>query len=368
MIRRLLLLNGLAVIGSVINHTVGWGFTSLFWWTDRYEAVTVPNFEQLHGASYFGLRVLEQLVTFSLPAFLFVSGVFVAFAAGRGPTVPWSKVSGRVKMLLIPYALWSVAIFVGRILEGTTDTPTGYAGQLLFGRAAIPYYYIPLVTQLFLLSPLLVRWTRTRWKLVLVVAALVQAVVQVARYPVLLGWHQASPTWIWRHMPGWFFPHLVFWFVFGVFAGLHGQLFKTWLARWRPVLPWITVALGLAVILEWELLQQMSTRVWVPPTQTLLDSLYSGAYILSFLAFTEATIPASRQVDTLGERSFGVYLIHAPVLELLSRSVYHLAPIVLSYQLVFQSLLVAGGVGVPLLLMAMVKRSPVRPCYNYLFG
>jgi surface polysaccharide O-acyltransferase-like enzyme len=368
MTRRLLLLNGLAVICAVINHTVGWGYTSLFWWTDRYEAVTVPDFSQLGGVSYYGLRVLEQFVTFSLPAFLFVSGFFVAFAAGRAPSLGWDKVAGRVRMLLIPYVLWSLAIFIGRALEGTTDSPVGYVEQLLFGRAAIPYYYIPLLTQLFLLSPLIVRLVRVRPMAVLGAAGLLQLIVQVARYPVLLGKHVPAATWIWQHVPGWFFPHMVFWFVLGTFAGLHGATFKGWLARAKPALPWTTLALGAAGLLEWELLQSSSTRQWLTPTPTAVDSLYSGACILTFLAFAEVDVPARRQLDALGERSFGVYLAHAPVLELLSRSVYHLTPPLLGHQFLFQALLIGAGVGLPLLMMALVRRSPARPGYNYLFG
>jgi surface polysaccharide O-acyltransferase-like enzyme len=368
MTRRLLVLNGIAVIGAVANHTVGWGFTSLFWWTDRYQAVTVPDFSQLGGSSYYALRALEQLVTFSLPAFLFVSGFFVAFAAGREATVGWGKLRGRLKTLLIPYLLWSLAIFAFRGLDGAADTPGGYAQQLLFGRAAIPYYYIPLITQLFLLSPLIVLGLKWHWRVVLLGAALLQAIVQLARYSVLLGRNDPIATWVWDHAPGWFFPTMVFWFVFGTFAGLNGAPFRQWLSQRKPMLPWLTLGFGILGVMEWELLLRVSGQQWLNPTPTLVDSLYSGAVILTFLALADVKVPARRQLDVLGERSFGIYLVHAPVLELLSRAVYHVAPPLLGNQMVFQSVLIVVGVGVPVLLMAIVRRSPARPCYNYLFG
>lgn len=368
MTRRLLLLNGLAVIGAVVYHATGWGFTALFWWTDRYQPVAVPDFSQLGGPTYYGLRALEQLVTVSVPAFLFVSGYFVAFAVGREPRLGWRKVSGRLRMLLIPYVVWSVAIFVARGFDGTTDTPVGYLEQLLFGQAAAPYYYIPLLTQLYLLSPLVVPRLRQHWKPWLVTAALLQLVVQLARYPVLLGWDVPPATWIVRHTGGWFFPHMVFWFVFGAFAGFHVAGLKDWVKRWKPVLPALTAVLGVMALLEWELVLRGSGRQWLTPTPTVLDSLYSGGVILTFVAFAQSRVRFERPLDALGERSFGVYLIHAPVLELVSRASYHFVPAVLGHQLLFQSLLVATGVGVPLLLMAAVNRSPARSSYNYLFG
>jgi probable poly-beta-1,6-N-acetyl-D-glucosamine export protein len=368
MTRRLLLLNGLAVIAAVLNHTVGWGFTSLFWWTDRYDPVTVPDFSRLGSASYYGLRLVEQIVTVGVPAFLFVSGFFVAFAAGRSGSMPWSRVGGRLRMLVIPYVLWSLAIFAGRALEGQADTAQGYVSQLLFGRAADPYYYVPLIAQLYLLAPVLVLVMRTHWRLVLGGLALVQLGIQAARYPVILGWDAAWAAWVWQHTPSWFFPHMAFWFALGIYAGLHGPAFRSWLASVRGALPWLTVGLALACVVEWELLLGASGRSWIGPTPTALDSLYCGALLLTFLAFADIRIAGSRYLDALGERSFGIYLLHAPVLELASRASYHVVPLLLAHQLLFQSMLVAAGLVVPLVAMALVTRSRVRPCYTYLFG
>lgn len=369
MVRHLLFLNGLAVVGAVINHASGWGFTSLFWWTDRYRPVAVPDFSQLGTPAYYMLRALEQLIMFSLPAFVVVSGFFLAMAAsGQEVRLPWGRLCGRLGMLLVPYVLWSLVIFVGRGFEGATDTSVGYVQQLLFGRAAEPYYYIPLITQLYLLSPFLVRWVKRHGTLMLCLAAVVQLGVQGVRYPVALGWDAPVAATVWRLTPGWFFPHMLFWFVFGIYAGTHLATLRPWLTRGRTILPGLTVGLGVAAFTEWELLSRASGRPWVAPTATVLDSLYSLAFILSFMAWAGARLPGRRSLDALGERSFGVYLIHAPVLELASRGVYHAVPLLLGYPLLFQSLLIAAGIAVPLLLMAMVNRTAVRPFYNYLFG
>jgi peptidoglycan/LPS O-acetylase OafA/YrhL len=121
-------------------------------------------------------------------------------------------------------------------------------------------------------------------------------------------------------------------------------------------------------VAEWELLLNLSGQEWLAPTTTVLDSLYSVAFILTFLSTFESGPAESLGLDALGARSFGVYLIHAPVLEVFARASYHLMPPLLGHQLVFMFLLVLIGVGVPLSLMAIVNRTPMRPCYNYLFG
>ncbi|MFZ0427238.1 MAG: acyltransferase [Acidobacteriota bacterium] len=369
MVRRLLLLNGIAVLGAVINHSSGWGFTAMFWWTDRYLPGPTPNFSQLGSISYYGLRLLEQSIMFSIPAFLFVSGFFIAFATGRGQDRPGGKVVGsRIKSLLFPYLLWSLAIFGWRALEGTVDTPTGYFKQLLFGGAAAPYYYVPLLIQYLLLSFLLVPLIKHHGKLVLLIVGSIQVIVQLARYPVLLGWKVEAAAWIVRYSPGFSILPMIFWFALGIYAGFHLPALKGWLEHWKRILPAITVILALLAFAEWEFLFKLSGASWLSPTVTIFDSLYSGAFILTFLAWGSMALPFDARLSGLGTKSFGVYLMHAPVLELGSRALYHLSPWVLAHQAAFQALLIVIGVAIPLLVMGLVDRSPVRAYYSYIFG
>jgi probable poly-beta-1,6-N-acetyl-D-glucosamine export protein len=368
-IRRLLLLNGLAILGAVVNHSTGWGFTALFWWTDRYQPVSVPDFSQVGSASYYALRAMEQSIMFAIPAFLFVSGFFVAFATERQRnTVGWEVIRSRVWSLLVPYLVWSAVIFSWRGLEGTIDAPLGYLTQILLGRAAEPYYYVPLLIQFLLISPLLVPLVRKHWKPVLLIAGVAQFVVHAARYPVILGWDLPLTDHIVRYSPGFAVPQTIFWFVFGIFAGSHLPLLKSRLAHWKKVLPVLTIVLGLLALVEWELLFRHSGAQWLPPAVTALDSFYAGAFILTFLAWEKARLPFAAPLERLGAMSFGVYLVHAPVLELVSRTAYHAVPWMLGHQILHQPALLASGVAVPLLMMALMNRSPVRAQYRFVFG
>jgi membrane-bound acyltransferase YfiQ involved in biofilm formation len=340
----------------------------MFWWTDRYLAGPVPNFSQLGSASYYMLRGLEQLIMFSVPAFLFVSGFFVAVATGRQGTIRWNVVLNRVKFLFVPYLMWSVLIFIWDGMQGRVDSAAGYLQKLLFGGTAPPFFYIPLVIQLYLLSPAIVPLMRKCPKLVLLSAGLLQLTLRLAEYPVLLGWNAPAANWIVRHAPGWFIPQAVFWFVLGIFAGFHLSRMKLWLARARwPLLAATVLFFGLAFV-EWEMLFRVSGKPWLPPGITLLDNLYSGALILTFIAFERSRMPFAGALQDLGTRSFGIYLIHAPVLEVVARTAYHAAPSLLGMPPVFQAILILSALAVPTALMRMINRSPARPCYQYLFG
>lgn len=369
MVRRLLVLNGIAVLGAVINHSSGWGFTAMFWWTDRYLPGSTPNFSQIGSLSYFGLRILEQSIMFSIPAFLFVSGYFMAFATGRDQDRPGLRVVGtRIRSLLFPYLLWSAGIFLWRGLEGTVNTPWGYFRQLLFGQAAAPYYYVPLLIQYLLLSFLLVPLIKRHGKTVLVLAGLAQLFVQLSRYPVLLGWNVPLATWVTDHSPGFSILPMIFWFALGIYFGFNLPHLKNWLTRWKSILLPLTVLLGVVALVEWEILFRLSGREWLPPTVTVFDSLYSGAFILMFLSRGSLRLPFDARLSDLGTKSFGVYLMHAPILEIASRAAYHISPWVIGHEVPFQLLLIGIGLGIPLLLMGLVDRSPARPYYAFIFG
>ena len=205
MVRRLLLLNGLAILGVVLNHTVGWGFIALIWWADRYRAVAAPNFDAVGSFDYWLLRTGEGIAAFAVPAFLFVSGYFAAFALSRAVRAPekntvrspaalgltaqtasnagvWSIVGSRIKMLVIPYLLWSAFYLALDAALGSVYAPISYARRIAFGGAAAGFYYVPLLIQYYLLAPFMVLLAQRRWKWLLIAALILQLTAMFAIY------------------------------------------------------------------------------------------------------------------------------------------------------------------------------------------
>lgn len=368
MIRRLLQLNGLAILGVVMNHAIGWGFVAMFWWANRYRPVSVPNFDQLGSPTYYSLRVVEQLIVSSIPIFLFVSGFFVAIATGRNRTIGWRLVGVRIINLLIPYILWSLFTFATDfLLLGIQHAPLQYLKLLAVGGATSAFYYVPLLCQLYLVSPLLVPLAKWRWKLLIALSLLVQGYTQISQYQLILDSH-LWPMDQFVGVPNWLFPGYLFWFSFGIVAGFHISAFKVWLTR----IKWIFVPLMLLALIlgvwEWEFLLRVSGQEWLTPKRMLSDELFSGAVILCFLAFNHLSFPFSTRLGELGAKSYGIYLVHSMALLWTTKLIYQLEPWLLGNQLLYQPVLLAFGVAIPLILMALVKRSPVRKYYSYIFG
>lgn len=370
--RHLLLLNGLSILAVVSNHAVSWGLIAMFWWADRFRPVSVPNYDQLGTLPYYVLVAVKQLTIFSVPAFLFVSGFFVAYAArGSQRAFTWRMAWMRIQKLLTAYIIWSLVLFAVQALEGSTYTPVGYLERLVSGEATPAYYFVPLLCQFYLLSPLLIALARDRWRLLLAGSLILQLAAIGLHYLDLA--RAVSHASLLDHvlvvpLPNWFFPQWCFLFVFGLVSGFHLEKLKQWLANYRPVLLAGAIVFALLSIAESEVASRLTGQDLHGSLWMMTANLYSLCVVTSYLAFSAIPIPFSPMLYQLGAQSFGIYLVHPLVLEFVARAIYHLAPQSLAYHGLFALLLIVLGVGIPVLAMPAFARSPARKSYHYLFG
>jgi membrane-bound acyltransferase YfiQ involved in biofilm formation len=367
--RRLLQLDGLAILAVVTNHAAGWGIIALFWWTHRYRTVSVPNFDALGTPVYYVTTLLQTLPMFAVPAFLFVSGFFVAYAAQENPQgLSWKAVRVRIVGLMIPYAIWSAVVFLGDFLQGRVYTPGEYFLRLVVFGATGGYAFVPILCSFYALSPILVPWSRTRWKWLLFASALVQLVPMSFRYFKLLGLPIPGLGHLIDWTPDPLFIRWAFFFPLGVVCGVHIHQLGPWLHAHRRLL---LGALGMAATLyvaESELIYQATPDHWRQGISGLGFLVYAVAAIMAFLAYRDGPLAGGRWLGQLGTRSYGIYLLQGPVMEAGARLLYHVAPWVLGVQVLFQPILLAMGLAVPLVFMAAVSRSRLRWSYRYLFG
>jgi peptidoglycan/LPS O-acetylase OafA/YrhL len=209
---------------------------------------------------------------------------------------------------------------------------------------------------------------RNRAGLLLIVTGAIQIFVLLLRYVQIIGLEIPELTPLMFLNRSWLFTTYVFWFSFGIVAGFHLQQVKLVLNRLKKSFPVLMVIFFILGVIEWEYLLRLSGQEWIGPSETLIDQVYSGAVILAFLLFEKFNPPMAAQLAELGSKSYGVYLIHAPVLEYSARLVYHVLPGILAYEAIFQPVLIVLGLGVPLLMMAAVNRSPARMLYKTVFG
>ncbi len=359
MTKRLLILNGLACLMVPFHHAAAYGLSAMFLWTDRYRAVTVPNYDQLGSLSYYLLMISRELHSFAIPAFLFVSGFFLAFMArGKKAEVGWQMVSGRIKILLPPLILWTFLRYV--LLR---HPPTSLDDILN------PYWFIVLLIQYYLLAPVLLPIAQRNWKLLLAGTIVIQLAVWSLRYPFFLGLDFPGLQLLIKLTPRWLFPMYLFNFSLGMVAGLNLKPFKGWLGKVKWGLLAVLIGSALLTFVEYEIADRFLVSSWIGSNFTgLVDLVYATSFSLCFLAFEDVSLPFSRPLSELGTRSLGIYLVNIPAIYVVAVLLYDLAPWTLGNQVVYQTLLIAAGLGGPILLMELMRRSKIRGAYRYVFG
>jgi surface polysaccharide O-acyltransferase-like enzyme len=303
---------------------------------------------------------IRQLVTFAVPAFLFISGYFIAFMArGESSKVTWGMVLPRIKVLAIPFVIWTTIRYL--LLR---RFPTSLDEVL------DPYHFIPLLIQFYLLSPLLVPIAKKHWRLFLLIAAFLHLSVQGLRYINELGINYPGQDIFLALTQRWIFiGQQPFWFPFGLVFGLHAQQFQAWLAPHKKALLTGTFAFGSMAILEFEAIDYLNGELILSPSfGGFTRTFFILAFLLMFLATSEITIPFPDKISSLSARSLGIYLGNIPAIYITAVLMYRFTPFLLGKQLLYQGILFLVGVGGPYLLMELVRRSPARRWYRSLFG
>ncbi|MBN1875872.1 MAG: acyltransferase [Anaerolineae bacterium] len=368
-LNRLLLLNGLAIVGVVANHATFWGTMALFWWADRYRPVTAPNYDQYWGVYHIFLLTVRKLAVFCMPAFLFVSGLFVSYMARGKPSLSWKVVRSRIASLIIPYVLWSIVRFTFDYVNGVDLGLLDFVTGLIVGRR---YFYIVLLFQLYLFSPFLVSAAKNHAKLLMILAGVAMfgyiCVSYVRLYGALTGVDIAWADLL-LQTPDSFLLRWLFFFAAGLVAGFRLDQLKEWTHRFRWHLLGVTVVLAFVTVLESLIVfRETDLEWWVSSVLSLPTTLYTIGFTLCFIAFPEVKIPVSGHLRELGQATMAVYLLHAMILEVVARGLQKFMPWFLAWQIPFFLVLVVIAVELPCLLVRLLDKSPARKFHTYLFG
>ena len=376
---RLLILNGLSILAVVFSHAAHTSPLPMFWWTFRYlPGSEIPNYDQFGSLTYYILVAIMKLGLFGLPCFLFISGFYVSVVSrSQKSSVSWQWVFATIRRLLIPYLIWSLVSFVINWLQTcleacTAQTLGQYTMMLLTGKAQSPYWYVVLICQFYLLSPWLVALAKKHPKWLLFLAGFAYlcgvAVVYVSLFVKVPEYFYLLPY-------GSFFPRDLIYFVSGIIFGFHLSTIQQWLVRFKWQLLIILVASAILSLVEAEVVYrfQGGGNNYLHHVNTGNDTLpmviYVFSFILCFFAFEKVDYPFSKVLShQIGPKSYGIYLIHPIFIQLVPKIFYHIAPWLLSSQLLYQPALIFISMGIPLLMMYLVENSKVHGIYRYLFG
>lgn len=131
-------LRGLATIFVIIIHLTS-------------NCITYPK----SSFTYQIIGSINCALTFSVPAFLFISVLIMTYQAKNKEKINWIKfISKRILKVLSALILWSLiyVLYWGNISSISSKHILGY---IVLGNASYHLYFIPLIIQLYLIFPLI---------------------------------------------------------------------------------------------------------------------------------------------------------------------------------------------------------------------
>lgn len=332
----------------VLNHSIHMGL----------EAPLAVGYLPLEGWGRHLLSGVQALGAFAVPLLLFVSGSFVAYAT-RGGSAPLPRrfVRNSVTHLLLPYLFWSFCFYLILVLDsGTLLRPGEVVRHLLVG---YPFHFVPLLIAFYLLAPLLVPLVSKHGGLLLLAIGLYQLFLLNLRDPAILGFALPAPM---RFLaPPVLAGTLADWAIYfpaGMVFATHSAALRPHLYRFRYV-----AALGTAALFALGLLDGFSL-VNAP----LARYLCPFTFLLLVPLINRKQIPQVRRLESIGKRSYGLYLTHLIVLAGIVLLLQTLLPQALAYPLLLLPLLFIIALQLPLFVMNRTARPPTTRAHRLVFG
>lgn len=341
-------LSGIAILLMVTNHSI----------TLSGEAAQRLGYPPPEGIVGIALRLLRDLGVYAVPTFLFVAGAFAAYAArGDPPKLPKKFVGRSLIHVIRPYVLWSLFFYLIVFMSrGEQYSLAGYVRNLLVG---YPYHFVPLLLFFYAVSPVLVRVAYRHGVALLVVVGMYQLLMFLVVHQKVLGvdvpsaTHLLAPPVIRGTLSEW-----AIYYPLGLVYAMHTPRVQPRLQSLRAILVVATILLFVLALLDVNgLINFRLARLLVPVPLVLCLPLVS-----------RQAIPAYRRLEIIGKRSYGIYLSHFVVIATLLWVVGLLVPGLLGVPVVIVPALIAVGIGIPMIVMNAMSRSPVRGAYRSIFG
>jgi peptidoglycan/LPS O-acetylase OafA/YrhL len=261
--------------------------------------------------------VVLIIVHVTRDVFLLLSAFVLAWSFLARPVPPRSFWRRRFPLVAVPYVVWSVIYIVA---DGDAGSPLHFAGtlglDLLDGGAHFHLYFLLLTLQLYLIFPALLGFLarRPRWHAPLLALSVAGQLAFTAA--VHYGWRPEVLK-VWLDHPGSWLPSYQLYVVAGVLGALHFEAVIAWVRRRAAAIVIayvvaVAVALG-SYVIDLKLLGYGPVRaseVFQPTTVVEALAATLAQLALGLWVADRIGERRRRQLRTVSDASFGIYLAH----------------------------------------------------------
>lgn len=313
------ILRGIAILGVVSIHSTSIGY--------KFENTSFD---------FIGTVIWRQLINFSVPLFLAISGYFAASKNFENRDDYTNFLKRQLPKVCIPYLFWSIIYIIPLVIKGTSIKRIIFL--LVTFQTSFHFYFILLIIQYYILLPVLQKMKNLNGLSAAAVISLLSCLtIFTLRYYLDIN----IPLYIYAGV----FPTWIVFFVLGIYIRANG------IGMSLKKLAMLLIIGFIFSILETFAIHRIFNDLGDGVSAIKVSSFfYSTCVILFLFKVHDKNIINSNLLSNLGEISFGIYLSHIILLRqliiFLDKFIPQLASHVIVYQLV---LIIATVVGCCLL-------------------
>jgi len=329
---------GLAMIAVIAAHASGAAYSGEYSSTGKW--------------NFFFLLTYVQLLLFAVPALVFMSGYWSSKRPIESLQDYRIFLIRKLSRILIPYLFWSFILLGYAAVRTQNIDVYKIALKLLTGRACYPYYFIIALVQLYIITPLLHYINRKQYGLILVLVFSVMSLLAVYLSRVYnIIWHLPI------YLP--FYSWIMFYEI-GLLMGTRRNKATTAKNINFYVLPALIISMLISEIEAIMLVFKYNNLYFAISPVKYSTFLYSICVIIAFVLVRERLKHWPRFLVTIGNYSFGIYLIHIPVLNQVAGFAQK-SNVVFSFQPLYQFIVVALTLLTCLIIVGITRRLLPKP-------
>jgi len=279
--------------------------------------------------------VLRQFINFPVAVFVFITAYFTNIT--KVSQKPWKYYISRGKRLLIPFVVWSLfytAISIGK--EGFNGGIVKILIKIIVGQAAAPFYYIVVLMQLIIITPILIKCIKNKYLNTMVFCITPIYLIMTYAY-----------TYVTKHqMPlyGTIFPAWLMFYYLGLYIKNNGVAQKKDKALSKAILI-VLIALLFSIIEGYILLYSRMSMGFASSQIKISSFVYSLSIINLIFALKDSGFKTKDNAITkIGNYSYGIFYVHILWLMILAKltdSIPYIHSLLPVYELIQLTLAIA---------------------------
>jgi len=239
---------------------------------------------------------MRQLINFPVATFFFLSGYFEKGAANGESNI--LRIYKRAIKILIPFIFWSILYTVISLIyrRDSYDLASIFS-NILLGKSAGHLYFIFVLLQFTLLSPILIKMTTSRMGSAIIFS--ITPLFLILTYTMARGGDS-------NFQPQLFFPAWVFFYYLGLWVKKNGKNQM----KITPAIILCCTTVCLSIVESYVLMKLNYSDSFVTSQIRFSSFLYALSIINLFSAIKiEASTKANEALVYVGDCSYGIYYI-----------------------------------------------------------